>query len=135
MSSAPDAPAATAHAHDDHDAFDGEPAKELSPGEPETPGWLPLVGLVLFMALAVALLASGGGDQASVAIAAKPAEAPAAAPQPQAQAQPAPAAPDPTGAGALRKMTPDQIDALKKKIEEARAKGLLPNNPGQAPAR
>jgi hypothetical protein len=119
-----------AHAHDDHETFDGEPAKTLSPGEPQTPGWLPLVGLALFTALGIALLAgAGGGDQASGAVTTKPAEAPASPPPVQAQA--VPQSPQPAGTGALHKLSSAQIEGLKKKIEEAKAKGALPNNAGQ----
>lgn len=133
MSSAHDAHGASAHAHDDHPAFDGEPAHELSPGEPRTPGWLPAVGLALFSCVAMYLLA--GGDSAAAPPPPAPVKLqPAAAPV-AAQPPPRRAAPDGTAApagSAMRKLTPDQIDQLKKRIEEARAKGGLPK-PGAAP--
>jgi hypothetical protein len=141
MSPAHDAPGAMAHAHDDHEAFDGEPASTLSPGEPLTPGWLPLLGLGLFTALAIVVLAAGGGDQATAAVAISPPAPQAAArevkapsPAPELKAQAMPPSPDPAGAGGLHKLSSKQIEALKKKIEEAKAKGVLPNNAGQPPA-
>ena len=140
MSSAHDAHGAATPAHHDHDHFDGEPTNELSPGEPRTPGWLPALGLALFTAAAVWMLvgsdAEGAGSAQLAAeqkpIAAAPApEAPAAAepimrPRPQAGAEPQPAG------SAVRKLTPQQVDDLKKRIEEARAKGVLPKQePGK----
>jgi hypothetical protein len=54
MSSADDA-----HGSDAHDAhtFTGEPVQELAPDEPRTPGWLPVLGVVLFTAATVIFLA------------------------------------------------------------------------------
>ena len=131
MSSAHDAHGASAHAHDDHDAFDGEPAKELSPGEPRSPAWLPAVGLALFSCVAVYMLASGDAP-ASSAVAVKPLVAPEA----HAPAAAAPAArrgaPAPAGSG-LRKLSPQQMEEMKKRIDEARAKGMLPGRAGNRP--
>ncbi|MFT3773472.1 MAG: hypothetical protein QM820_49480 [Minicystis sp.] len=147
MSSAHDAHAAPAHAHDDHDAFDGEPAKELSPGEPRSPSWLPAVGLVLFSLAGVYMLSGGDGPTSSLAaprpLPVEPAtNAAAVAPQPQrnpaanAPQFPAPpsrpeAAPSPSGSAGVRKLTKEQVDELKKKIGDARAKGLVPTRPAQ----
>ena len=134
MSSAHDAHGASAHAHDDHDAFDGEPAKELSPGEPRSPAWLPAVGLMFFSCVAVYMLA--GSDPAGGAAPPKPLEAP---PQPVVMpahpmpAQRADAAPAGSG-GALRKLSPEQLEEVRKKIEEARAKGGGMPRPQPAPA-
>jgi len=132
MSSAPDAPAAPAPAHDDHEAFDGEPARELSPGEPRSPGWLPALGAAFFAAAAVYML-TGNDSAAAGAVA-----APEAKPSPPSEAVPAPPeAHGPAGAApggtAVRKMSPEQVRELQKKIEEARAKGGIPQRP--APAR
>ena len=48
-----------------HAAFDAEPATELSPGEPESPLWLPVVGIALFAAVGVWW--SSGDDPAAAA--------------------------------------------------------------------
>lgn len=61
--------------HDDHDAheahghddFDPEPARELSPGEPRTPSWVPLLGAVLFLVGGVYFFASGADADAQTA--------------------------------------------------------------------
>jgi hypothetical protein len=120
MSSAHDAHGASAHAHDDHDAFDGEPAKELSPGEPRSPAWLPAVGLAFFSCVAVYALAGGdpqgGNAPAPKAVEVHPqqhAVAPTPVPAPRPAAAPA---------GSVRRLSPDQIEAVRKRIEEARAK-------------
>lgn len=130
MSAAHDAHGAPAHAHHDHDHFDGEPAHELSPGEPRTPGWLPAVGLALFTVGAIWLLVSGDADKAEPVAAAdtKPAAAaPAHAPPPEnghpARMRPRPGRgtpPPAAGTAGVRKLTPDQIEELKKRIEKAR---------------
>ena len=41
------APAHGPDTHDDH-AFTGEPVQVLSPDEPRTPGWIPLLGIAFF---------------------------------------------------------------------------------------
>src|SRR4051794_36518334 len=122
MSSAP--AAHVAHAHDAHDAhaFDGEPVTELAPDEPRTPGWLPALGLALFVGAAVVALA-GGSDpgegkaaQPAATAAAPPAEEPARQPvampvRPPSAAPPAAGTAPPAGAGnsVLKRLTPDQI--------------------------
>jgi hypothetical protein len=123
MSSAHDAHGASAHAHDDHDAFDGEPAKELSPGEPRSPAWLPAVGLAFFSCVAVYLLAGGDPENGNNAPAPKPMAVEVHA-QPQAVApapMPAPR-PEAAPAGSARRLSPEQLEAVKKRIDEARAK-------------
>jgi len=119
-----------ADAHHDHD-FDGEPAKELSPDEPHTPGWVPLLGAALFVLGGVYFLMQGDGGsggsgaattQQTVAMPqqprpAQPLQAPARAGQP---GQAAPAGSDP--APAVKKLTPDQVKDLQKKIQEAKQK-------------
>jgi hypothetical protein len=147
MSSAHDAPGASAHAHDVHDdqhAFDGEPARELSPGEPRSPNWLPVVGVALFSLVGVYMLSGGDGPAAALTpprplpVEAAPAPAPPPAPPPAATATarsapaqyPVPPLGDvaPAGSG-VRKLSPDQVEQLKKRIEEARSKGQLPARP------
>ncbi len=127
-----------AHHHD----FDNEPAQELPPGEPRTPGWVPVLGLFLFFLAGTAWLVMGSGDEdASKAPDQKPASAEqqpaggAAAPaQPQApegQARPAPA---PTGSGGLRQLTPEQAREIQKQIEAIQQqRGLKPSAPPQQP--
>jgi hypothetical protein len=143
MSSAHDAPGASAHAHDDHDAFDGEPARELSPGEPRSPSWLPVVGVALFSLAGVYMLSGGDGPAAALTpprpLPVEAAPTPPPPPPPPAATATARSAPAqypvpplgdvaPAGSG-VRKLSPDQVDALKKRIEEARAKGQLPARP------
>jgi hypothetical protein len=127
-----------ADAHDHHD-FDGEPAKELGPDEPHTPGWVPLVGAALFVAGAVFLVTQreptpAGASGAKEGAAAAPQTAAAApqprpAPQPRAVPPPRPAAgapgqpqPGATGLPNVKKLTPDQVQDLQKRINEAKQK-------------
>lgn len=128
-----------AHAAADHDhAFDGEPIDELPADEPRTPGWIPVLGVVLFVTAAVAFLAARESTAQPDAPAPEKAavEAPAAPPpQPQPQPQPQrvaqPIAPSPAAASAdaaLRRLSPDQLRALQKQIETMKAK-----QPGGAP--
>ncbi|APR83660.1 Hypothetical protein A7982_09009 [Minicystis rosea] len=135
MSSAHDAHGASAHAHDDHDVFDGEPAHELSPGEPRSPNWLPALGLALFTLAGVYML-SGGDSNATGLTPPRPLPVePAALAVHAAPERPARAAPPvradaaPPGSGSVRKLTPDQIEELRKKMEEARGKGAGPGAP------
>ena len=137
MSSAHDAHAAADHdAHDAHDAhaFDGEPIQALPADEPLTPGWLPLVGAALFVVAITAFLASrvdtGASPQAPQAAAHAP-EAPAAA----AAAAPATAAADGTARQpAARRLSPEQLEALRKRMEQSkRGAGAATGAP--APAR
>ena len=138
MSSAHDAHGGSsdAHAAHAHDAYDGEPATALSPGEPRTPGWLPLLGLALFVSAGVYFLVGGdspaGATQAPLApmdLAAPPPPPPPAAPRPSPVAPGMRPAQPAGSADGLRKMTPQQMDELRKKIEDARAKGGLPGQP------
>jgi hypothetical protein len=128
------------HGHDDHSAgdahhdhgFDGEPAKELGPDEPLTPGWLPLLGGALFVALAVlGIVESNAGAESGAAPdgSAKPTTA-------QTVAQPVPstntnprmlnaAQQPPPGASnqpTIRKLDPAQKDDLIKQLQDARRK-------------
>lgn len=131
MSSAHDAHGASAHAHDDHEAFDGEPAHELSPGEPRSPAWLPALGLAFFSCVAVYMLA--GSDASAGSAPPKPLTPPepavtAAVPAPM---PPQPRAAAPSGS-AVRRLSPDQIEQVRKRVEDARAKGQAA--PGGRPA-
>jgi hypothetical protein len=105
-------PATHAAADHDHDhAFDGEPTDVLPADEPRTPGWLPALGIVLFVSAAVAFLATrddGAQPAADNAAVAPPAAAPAPAQS--------------GAADAIRRLSPDQIRALQKQIDTMRAK-------------
>ena len=119
MSAAP--PAHDHGGHDDH-AFTGEPIQVLPADEPRTPGWLTLLGAALFTLLAVYILVTHGAPAAGAADqAAQPAAAQPAAAQPAAQHAAAP--PE----GTAPRFTPEPLQELQKKIQEARAKGLLPD--------
>jgi hypothetical protein len=132
-----------AHAAADHDhAFDGEPIDELPADEPRTPGWIPVLGIVLFVTAAVGFLATRESAEQPAAPAPERAavEAPAAPPpplpQPQRIAQPI--APSPAAASAdaaLRRLSPDQLRALQKQIETMKAKqpggAAAPAQPGR----
>lgn len=92
-----------------HEAFDAEPTRELSPGEPRTPMWLTALGVALFTVGGVYWAASGDDDaptpevapSASVPVAAVP--APAAPPRASVQRIERPARPPrPAGSQALR---------------------------------
>ncbi len=74
------------HDHD-HEAFDAEPTRVLSDGEPKTPLWLPALGAVLFVVFGVALAAGDettapdpGATAGTSATAVAPSVAPSAAP-------------------------------------------------------
>jgi hypothetical protein len=95
MSSADDAHQPHQPDHHHEHVFTGEPVDELPPDEPRTPGWLPVLGVVLFTLAAVVLLVSrtnsgattGEGDGAGEhAVAAAPTPTPASPPAPPATA-------------------------------------------------
>lgn len=142
------------HEHDDHDDadahhdhFDGEPATALGPDEPQTPGWVPLVGAFVFVAGAVffvtqreALPTSASAKDGPAANAAQTVAAPQqprpiqpiqAQPRP-AQAQP-PAAADSADLGGVKRLSPDQLKDLQKRIQEAKAKQQQQQAPGAQP--
>lgn len=100
-----------------HDAYDGEPATDLGPGEPRTPLWVPGIGASLFVLAAIVLVARGGADAAP----AKPAVAPAATAAPTAAPmQPARPAP-PTGSANPRPpLSPEQAREVQRKFDELR---------------
>lgn len=112
-----------AEAHDDH-GFDGEPARELSPGEPMTPLWMPVVGAVLFVLVAVYFLATSDAKASSeTGGSARPAAA--------AQTVAAPVTPRPLATAAAaaadrpavpRKISPDQLKDLQRRIQEQQKK-------------
>ncbi|MBK8252077.1 MAG: hypothetical protein IPK82_05350 [Polyangiaceae bacterium] len=106
-------------AHDDH-GFDGEPVKELGPDEPQTPNWLPLVGILVFVAGAVFFVTQ---REAPVKDAKEPAKAEqiVAKPMEPKPAQPVQARPVPQPAGSdapIKKLTPDQVKDLQKRLQE-----------------
>jgi hypothetical protein len=94
--------------HDDH-AFTGEPVDELPPDEPRTPGWLPVLGVVLFTLAAVVILVGRTSSDASTS------DAPAGAAEHAVGAAPKPAAPPATAVHA----SPEQAGAVKKLIQGA----------------
>jgi hypothetical protein len=114
------ASASPAHGHDAHDAhaFTGEPVQVLPADEPRSPGWLPLLGIALFTGAAVVFLAGQGGPSI-----------PVAAPVVKAAPPPPSAAPAPGAAGsgaapeAMRKLSPEQIQQMRKRLEDNKAKG------------
>jgi hypothetical protein len=117
-------PAHEGHAHDDHaHAFDPEPAREMAADEPRTPGWLPLLGITLFVVGGTYFLATGASDAAPDAAA-------------SASAAVAPATPTPPAPGATGTPRPLPIPAARdrEKIKEAldRAKAMAPGASGSA---
>ncbi len=133
-----------ADAHHDH-GFDGEPAKELGPGEPITPGWVPALGAVLFVGLALfGLLESrdsmGAGKpvaSADVNTAQTPAKPAQQAPRPvqmptRPQALPSTMQPPQNAPGSpeIRRLPPGEIKDV---MERLKAKGLEPPKPGAQP--
>jgi hypothetical protein len=127
------AEAARAQADDGH-AFDAQPATSLSEGEPETPLWLPAVGLAFFVAVGLFMLTGdeepGAGEPtttAKTAAAVAPPARPArpAAPTPATPPRPRPALmPAPPGSGPPKvrtELTPETIERLRKRIEAQRA--------------
>lgn len=145
-----DAHAATAHGADDHHHdFDGEPVQELSAGEPRTPNWVPALGLAVFVVAAIGFLISAG-DVAATASPPQPAAAaqqrpatppPAATPAARGPQQPgAAAAPAASGSGNVRRLSPEEMDALKARLKKAQEQrqqqGQQPGQPaapGRAP--
>ena len=130
-----------AQAHDAHDDFDPEPANELSPDEPRSPAWLPVLGVALFLAGGIWFLARGGGDEKSgVAASASAAASAAAAPV---NAPPAtPVRPAVTGGtrapGGASNAPPEMLDREKQRklqemLKERRGAGSAA--PGAPPAR
>lgn len=112
-----------AEAHDDH-GFDGEPARELGPEEPITPMWLPGLGAAIFALGAVYFLATGdaGAPESSAPPSSPPPKAAAPA-QTVAAPKPNEGAPAAQGTGAApRKLSPDQLKDLQKRIKEAQEK-------------
>jgi hypothetical protein len=143
MSDAHDAHAADAHGADAHHDFDAEPARELSPGEPRTPGWVPALGLALFMGAGLVFLLRGADDSAApegkpATTASPPAAAPPAAPQraiPGAgQARPVP---PPQGSQPnLQRLSPEQIQQIRQRVQERQQQpggAGAPGAPGAAP--
>lgn len=132
-----DAHEGAADAHHDH-GFDGEPARELGPGEPMTPGWVPAVGGALFVGLATfGLLASHDEGAAAPAPPSSQTAAAEAAPPPRAVQLPStmrPSRPDlPTpgqgaagakppadGAGSppIKRLSPQEIQEVQRRINE-----------------
>lgn len=108
-----------AEAHDDH-GFDGEPARELGPEEPATPMWLPGLGAAIFVLGAVFLLASGATENEGASAPPRPAPPVMtnAAPKPA----PTAAAAAPGSVNPVRKLSPDQLKDLQKRIQEAQEK-------------
>jgi hypothetical protein len=114
--------------HDDH-AFTGEPVQVLSPDEPRTPGWIPLLGLALFTAAAIAFLSSGSSADAPREGAAPAAAPPTAAdtPRPPPSVRTLPPQPAgrpgaaPAGTQAQPRLTPEQRQQLMQQMNKGKA--------------
>jgi len=123
----------------DHHIFDDEPVHELPADEPKTPGWVPALGLGIFLVVLVTWLAKGN-QPAATDVTAEPgsAAAPAATapppppPQPAAP-QPLPRPVAPGSAAPARQLTPEQAKELQKRIDEMKQRRGAPNAP-TAPA-
>jgi hypothetical protein len=116
------------HGHDD---FDPEPTNELSPGEPRTPLWLSGLGAALFLLAAVYFLLPD--KDAAPAVGAAAAEVVEVAAAPKEPAAMRPTAPPPVdaptredGANAAKKLSPEQLAELRKRVEQMRQRGLVP---------
>jgi len=123
----------------DHHSFDDEPVHELPADEPRTPGWVPGLGLGIFLVTLVTLLARG--NQAAAPNVATPeplVPAQAAAPPPPATQPPVPMPlPRPTAAGSaapVRQLTPEQTKELQKRIEEMKQRRAAGSSAPTAPA-
>ncbi|NUO49466.1 MAG: hypothetical protein HOV80_11475 [Polyangiaceae bacterium] len=110
-----------AQAHDAHDDFDPEPAKELSSGEPTSPAWLPLLGVCFFLAGGVWFLARGSDAKTDAAPSASAAASAAAAPA--VPARPAPTA-RPSGRAAATGLPPELLDPEKRKQMQERVDAI-----------
>src|SRR5262249_33919656 len=105
----------------------GEPARTLGPDENPTPGWVPGVGAAVFVLAGIYFLSGSSEPSTPGAAASAQAAPPPAATQIVATAIPArppPAAPggNTAGADAIRKMSPDQLKDLQRRIQEASQK-------------
>jgi hypothetical protein len=113
------------HGHDD---FDPEPTNELSAGEPRTPLWLPALGAALFLLAAVYSLVPSQDEapavdaRADVVAVAEP--APAAVPPMAPAPRDAPTRAE--AADAVKKLSPEQIAELRKRVEKMRQQGAVP---------
>jgi hypothetical protein len=122
-----------AHAHDE---FDPEPTQELSPGEPRTPLWLPVLGVFLFVVGAIVFLTSSSADAKTD----EPARADAAAVEAPPSPAPAPRPVAPTQqpaqvANALQQLSPQQREDIRKRLDQMR-QGVAAGRPLQpSPAR
>jgi hypothetical protein len=136
-----------AEAHDAKDAaadhaFDGEPTHVLPPDEPRTPGWVPALGVLLFLTAVIAFLIRSGSDAGAsepAAAAPKPthpaaAAEPVRAPPVPAGLQPSRPPPAATGSSPVPMPTPEQIQQIRRAIEErARQQGAASAAPGSPP--
>jgi hypothetical protein len=147
MSTAHATPTAGDHAHD-HDAhdFDGEPVQALPADEPRTPGWVPILGVVLFAVAGVAFLVIGdksgeAGAQTAPPSTGAPAPSPSpvntAPPVPTEMAQPRPAALPirPSAEPSAQRLTPEQVKGIKGVIDKERTKRGLPPLPAPSAPR
>jgi hypothetical protein len=118
-------------AHDADHAFDGEPVKALAADEPKTPGWLPLLGIALFIILGVYAIAGERDERAAftpptrVAVAAQPAASAAGAGSAAARPRRNINIPRPSVSAAAprKRLSPEEIQALKKRLEDAKKPG------------
>lgn len=116
----------------EHDDFDPEPTNELSPGEPRTPLWLSGLGAALFLLAAVYFLLPDKEAAPTVGAATVAAEVVAPAlEQPEPAIRPVtPRRPEaPTqeeGASAVKRLSPEQLAELRKRVEQMRQQGAVP---------
>jgi len=111
-----------AQSHDAHETFDPMPTNELSPGEPRSPVWMPVLGVGLFLVGGTWFLASQGGAAAAGAHDHAHDGKAAHAVAPGAVAPNAPQlvrAPTPPGGASARPTPPQDAAARKKLIDEA----------------
>lgn len=123
--------------HDDH-AFDDAPASALPADEPRTPGWIPVVGLALFLAALVLVLATGDDAPRSGAAAREPEEAAAQAPAERPTNAPmvvrGPTGPASAGAQPRPQRSPEQMKEIQRRMEEMRGKQQVPPPSNLPPA-
>jgi hypothetical protein len=104
-------------------AFDPEPTRTLGPDEPPTPAWIPIVGAVVLVAVAIAVVARMAADRPPAVGASDAPAVGASTPSPftggplEASAR----RPSATLPGGVARPTPDQVREVRRKMDEYRA--------------